>query len=47
MSNTTELTRANKITSYWEGDGIAVAIFYKTHDKLVTIKSTDDAVIVV
>lgn len=41
----TELKRANKITAYWEGDGVAVGVFYKTHDKIVTVKSTDDAVI--
>lgn len=40
-----ELKRANKITAYWEGDGVAVGIFYKTHDKIVAVKSTDDAVI--
>lgn len=40
-----ELKRANKITAYWEGDGVAVGVFYKTHDKIVTVKSTDDAVI--
>lgn len=40
-----ELKRANKITAYWEGDGVAVGVFYKTHDKIATVKSTDDAVI--
>lgn len=40
-----ELKRANKITAYWEGDGVAVGVFYKTHDKIITVKSTDDAVI--
>ena len=40
-----ELKRANKITAYWEGDGVAVGVFYKTHDKITTVKSTDDAVI--
>lgn len=39
------LKRANKITAYWEGDGVAVGVFYKTHDKIATVKSTDDAVI--
>lgn len=42
---TNELKRANKITAYWEGDGVAVGVFYKTHDKIATVKSTDDAVI--
>ena len=41
----TELKRANKITAYWEGDGVAVGVFYKTHDKIITVKSTDDVVI--
>lgn len=41
----TELKRSNKITAYWEGDGVAVGVFYKTHDKIATVKSTDDAVI--
>lgn len=40
-----ELKRANKITAYWEGDGVAVGVFYKTHDKITTVKSTDDVVI--
>lgn len=40
-----ELKRSNKITAYWEGDGVAVGVFYKTHDKIATVKSTDDAVI--
>lgn len=40
-----ELKRANKITAYWEGDGVAIGIFYKTHEKITAVKSTDDAVI--
>ena len=40
-----ELKRSNKITAYWEGDGVAVGVYYKTHDKIATVKSTDDAVI--
>lgn len=40
-----ELKRSNKITAYWEGDGVAVGVFYKTHEKIATVKSTDDAVI--
>ena len=43
--NTSELKRANKITAYWEGDGVAVGVFYKTHDKIATVKSTDDVVV--
>ena len=40
-----ELQRANKITAYWEGEGVAVGIFYKTHDKITTVKSTDENVV--
>ena len=40
-----ELKRANKITAYWEGEGVAVGVFYKTHDKIATVKSIDDVVI--
>lgn len=40
-----ELTRSNKITAYWEGEGVAAGIYYKTHDKLLTVRSNDDAVI--
>lgn len=36
-----ELTRANKVTAYWEAGSVACAIFYKTHDKIKTIRSTD------
>lgn len=46
MSNVNvELKRANKITAYWKGDGVAVGVFYKTHSKVATVESTDDAVI--
>lgn len=38
MSN---LTRANKVTAYWEGDGVAIGQFYRTHDKILTVKSND------
>lgn len=40
-----ELKRANKITAYWEGDGVAAGIFYKTHDKLATVKSNEELVV--
>jgi hypothetical protein len=30
---------------YWEGEGIAVGNFYKTHDKIATVKSNDAGVI--
>lgn len=39
------LRRSNKITAYWEGDGVAIGIFYKTHEKIETIRSNDEAVI--
>ena len=39
-----ELTRANKITAYWEGNGVAVAVFYKTHSKIKSVNSNDEAV---
>lgn len=39
-----ELKRANKVTAYWSGDGIAMGIFYKTHEKITSVKSSDDAV---
>lgn len=35
----TELTRSNKVTAYWEGDGVAVGVFYKTHTKLLEVRS--------
>lgn len=39
------LIRANKVTAYWEGDGVAVGVFYKTHSKLASVRSTDEGVI--
>lgn len=36
-----DLVRSNKVTAYWKGDGVAVGVFYKTHDKLKEILSTD------
>lgn len=39
MSKEKELVRSNKVTAYWEGDGVAVGVFYRTHDKIATIKS--------
>lgn len=44
MSNTTELTRANKATAFWGGNGIAVGNFYRTHDKVAEIRSDSDIV---
>ena len=40
-----EMIRANKVTAYWEGDGVAAGVFYKTHSKIATVRSNDEAVI--
>lgn len=40
-----DLTRSNKVTAYWEGDGVAVGVFYKTHTKLSEKRSNDADVI--
>lgn len=40
-----ELQRSNKVTAYWKGEGIAVGVFYKTHTKLLEVKSNDPSVI--
>lgn len=40
-----DLVRANKVTAYWEGDGVAIGQFYRTHDKILTVKSSDSDVI--
>ena len=40
-----DLVRSNKVTAYWGGDGIAIGQFYRTHDKVLTVKSTDAEVI--
>lgn len=40
-----EMIRANKVTAYWEGEGVAVGVFYKTHSKIKTVRSNDDVVI--
>lgn len=39
-----DLIRANKVTAFWGGNGVAIAAFYKTHEKLVTVRSDDVAV---
>jgi hypothetical protein len=39
------LKRSNKVTAYWQGEGVAVGVFYKTHDKISTVASSDDTVI--
>lgn len=41
----TNLIRANKVTAYWEGEGTAVGVFYKTHSKILTLRSTDEQVV--
>ena len=40
-----ELVRSNKVTAYWEGDGVAVGVYYKTHTKLAEKRSNDADVI--
>lgn len=40
-----DLTRSNKITAYWTGEGVAIGVFYKTHTKLLEKKSNDADVI--
>ena len=36
-----ELTRSNRITAYWQGEGIAIGVFYKTHTKIKEVHSND------
>ena len=45
MSENASMIRANKVTAYWEGEGVAVGVFYKTHTKISSVRSTDEAVI--
>lgn len=45
MSEQTQVKRSNKITVAFIGDGVAKATFYKTHEKLTEILSTDPMVI--
>lgn len=40
-----DLVRSNKVTAYWEGDGVAIGQFYRTHDKILTVKSNDADVV--
>ena len=42
---TVELVRSNKVTAYWEGDGVAVGVYYKTHTKLAEKRSNDADVV--
>jgi len=37
--------RANKVTTYFAGEGIMVATFYRTHNKLGQIRSDDERVL--
>lgn len=39
------LVRSNKVTAYWKGEHVAVGVFYKTHDKLKEVLSTDAEVV--
>lgn len=40
-----DLRRANKVTAFWESEGMAKAVFYKTHERLETVCSDDPRVI--
>lgn len=40
-----DLVRSNKITAYWQGEGVAVGCFYKTHDKIKEVRSNDAEVV--
>jgi len=40
-----ELIRANKVTARFEGEGVIVGTFYKTHDKLGEVKSNSTEVV--
>lgn len=35
------LVRSNKVTAYWGGDGVAIGVFYRTHDKILEKRSND------
>lgn len=35
------MVRANKVTAFWDGNGVANAIFYRTHNKVATVKSDE------
>lgn len=39
-----KLVRSNKITAFWQGEGVAVGIFYRTHDKIKEVHSNDPEV---
>ena len=39
MENMVSMVRANKVTAFWDGNGVANAIFYRTHNKVATVKS--------
>lgn len=45
MSEEAKLVRSNKVTAYWEGDGVAIGQFYRTHDKVLTVKSNENSVV--
>lgn len=39
------LVRSNRVTAYWGGNGVAVGVYYRTHDKLAEKKSDDPEVL--
>lgn len=39
-----DLKRANRVTAYWGGEGVAIANFYKTHDKVGILRSDSEEV---
>lgn len=36
-----DLVRSNKVTAFWQGEGVAKGVFYKTHDKIKEIFSNE------
>jgi ribosomal protein S8E len=40
-ANVSELVRANKITAHFEANGVIVGTFYRTHEKLRSVRTTD------
>lgn len=36
-----ELIRSNKVTAFWQGEGVARGVFYKTHNKIKEVLSDE------
>lgn len=36
-----ELVRSNKVTAFWQGEGVAKGVFYKTHSKIKEVTSDE------